>query len=221
MIEIDVPSPSGGSQRKPIWYLVYRVRNTGYALNPALKEEVPGLKTATIEEVNFPTRRFFPHFVLESHEFKKQYLDRIIPAAKQAIQLREDPGVELHNSVDISKVAIPLSNDTVEHNVWGYATWEELDPRIDFFSIYVRGLTNAFRYVDPPGAFRPGDPPGTGRRHSYKTLQLNFWRAGDTLFQHEREIHYGVPIELNPTLQQAVLEKYGIQQRLDYLWVYR
>jgi hypothetical protein len=221
MIEVDIPQPSGKMQRKQIYYLVYRVKNVGYDLNAVPKEEIPGLKEWTVERVNFARRTFIPHFVLESHEFKKQYLDRIVPAAKKPIQDRERPGVPIYNNVEIMSVPIPLSDDRVDRSVWGFATWEDLDPRIDFFSIYIRGLTNAISVTSPAGAFKAGDPPGTGREFTYKTLQLNFWRPGDTQYAHERELHYGVPIESDPAKQQAVLDKYGLKQRLDYLWTYR
>lgn len=221
MIEIDVPQPSGTIQRKRIWYMVYRVKNIGYDLNPVPREELTGLKTWNVERVNFSTRRFFPHFVLESHEFKKQYLDRIIPAAKKPIQLRENPGVELYNSVEITRIPIELSDERIDRSAWGFVTWEDIDPRIDYFSIYIRGLTNATKFVDPPGAFKAGDPPGSGRQFSFKSLQLNFWRPGDTLFEHEKELRYGVPIESNPEKQKDILDKYGLTQRLDYVWVYR
>ena len=42
--------------------------------------------------------------------------------------------------------------------MWGVATWEYVDPRMDFFSIYVKGLTNAYRFADPPGAYKAGEP---------------------------------------------------------------
>ena len=221
MIEVDVPQSSGKMQRKLIWYMVYRVKNVGYDLKPVPGEDVQGQKAFNIEKVNFPTRRFFPHFVLQSHEFHKQYLDRLIPAAKTPIQTRENPGVVLLNSIEMTQIDIPLSDERFDRSVWGYVTWEDVDPRIDYFSIFIRGLTNAFRFEDPPGAFTPGSPPGTGRQFTFKTLQLNFWRPGDTEHEHEKEIHYGVPVESNPDLQQGVLEKYGLTQRLDYLWVYR
>src|SRR4029079_6568416 len=35
--------------------------------------------------------RFFPHFVLHSTEYKKEYLDRVIPAALRPIHAREHP----------------------------------------------------------------------------------------------------------------------------------
>lgn len=229
MIEIDVPQSTGKMQRKLIWYMVYRVKNVGSDLSPVpaaseapQSEDNPSVTAAyDVERVNFPTRRFFPHFVLESHDYKKQYLDRIIPAAKKPIQARENPGVTLLNSIEISQVPIPLSDERFDRSVWGYVTWEDVDPRIDFFSVYVLGLTNAFQFTDPPGRLKPGDPPGTGRIFQFKALQLNFWRPGDTEREHEKEIHYGVPVESDPNKQNAILSTYGLTQRLDYLWVYR
>jgi hypothetical protein len=221
MIEIEIPQPSGAMQRKQVWYMVYRVKNIGYDVSPVIVEPVPGLKTAKSERVNYPTRRFIPHFLLESIEFKKRYIDRVIPAAKRPIQLRENPGPALYDSVEISSVPIPLSDERTDNSVWGYVTWENIDPRIDFFSIFVRGLTNAFSFADPPGAYKPNDPPGTGRVYVFKTLQLNFWRPGDTMFQHEDEFRYGVPVEPDTAKQEAILQRYGLEQRLDYLWVYR
>jgi hypothetical protein len=216
MIEVDVAQPSGKMKRKLVWYLVYRVKNEGLALAPTKTGVTYG-----VQPVNYSTRRLIPHFVLSSHEFGKEYLDRVIPAAQRAIQKREKPGTKLHNSVEITREAIPLSDGRVSHYVWGVATWEDVDPRIDFFSIYVRGLTNAFQFEDPAGAFQPGDPPGTGRLFRFKALQLNFWRPGDTLMENEREISFGVPIDPDPVMQQQILGRYGLDQRLDYLWVYR
>ncbi len=221
MIEVDIPQPTGKMQRKLIWYMVYRVSNRGMSLNPTASEDQYGNKTYTVERVNFPTRRFFPHFVLESVDFQKSYLDRVIPAAQQAIQIRENPGVKLYNSVEMTRAQIPLSDERTERGVWGVVTWEDVDPRIDFLSIYVRGLTNAFDFTDPPGAYRAGQPPGSGRVFVYKTLQLNFWRPGDSYLEHEREIRYGVPVDSDPNLQNYILERFGLPERLDHLWVYR
>ena len=77
--------------------------------------------------------------------------------------------------------------------MWGVATWEFVDPRMDFFSIYVKGLTNAYRFADQPGAYKVGDAPATGRRFAQKTLKLNFWRPGDEIDPREDEIFYGIP----------------------------
>lgn len=224
MVYIDIPQPTGKMQRKQIWYMAYRVKNIGFDLKPIPTDQDPappeGEAVFGIERVNYPTHRFFPHFVLESHEYKKQYLDRVIPAAKEVIQSREKPGVPMYNSVEISQVPIPLSDGRIDRSVWGYVTWEDIDPRMDYFSIYVRGLTNAFEFVDP-ASFKPGDQPGTGRLFSFKTLQLNFWRPGDTERQHEGEISYGVRVDADPIKQAEILAKYGLTERLDHLWIFR
>lgn len=196
-IWVDVPQANGQMQRQLIWYMVYHVRNTGQSMRPVRQDD----GTVLIEPAERDIR-FFPQFVLESHEFKKAYLDRVIPAAVQAIQRREDPNRTLLNSVDIGAKLVPVSTDLVDKSVWGVATWEGIDPRIDFFSVYVEGLTNAYRWVDPPAAFKQGHPPTSGRVLLQKNLMLNFWRPGD-----EREdgqtIYYGIP------------------DKVDYSWVYR
>jgi hypothetical protein len=216
MIEVDVPLSAGGSQRKQVWYLVYRVRNTGQVLKPV--EGQGGIYTAEIAQGG-PVR-FIPQFVLASQDrtatgqpVSKEYLDRVIPAAVAAISERETPGRKLLNTVEVSKQPIPVSSDRIDKSVWGVATWTDIDPRIDFLSIYVGGLTNAYQWNDIPGEFKPGDQPGKGRHFSRKMLQLNFWRPGDELQLSEREYRYGVPI--------GKADLYGVADGVAYQWVYR
>ncbi len=221
MIEVDLPQPSGKVQRKIIWYLVYGVRNVGTELKPTPTGDVAGLKSFKIEVSPGSDRRFFGHFVLQSHDYDKAYLDRIIPIANEAIARREKPGVKLHNSIEISRIPIPISDERNDRSVWGVVTWEDVDPHIDFFSIYVRGLTNAFQFEDTPGGFKAGDSPGTGRIFRSKTLQLNFWRPGDALYTHEEEFRYGVPVDSDPDIQNKLNQTYGLEQRVDHRWLYR
>jgi hypothetical protein len=168
--------------------------------------------------------RFFPHFVLHSTEYGKEYLDRVIPAALGPIQAREFPGRPdqvLYNSLTISSVPIAKSDDKTDNGVWGVVTWTDVDPRIDYFVVYVQGLTNAYKFVDPPGAYKAGDAPGAGRQILKKTLQLNFWRPGDTVDPNEEEIHFGCRLDPDPAEQQNILKEYGIDKPVDYVWVYR
>ena len=216
MIEVDVPPASGGAQRKLVWYFVYRVRNTGQVLKPVQRED--GVYTAKLTKDG--SIRFLPQFVLESQDRQPSgeptsiaYLDRVIPVAVAAIAQREMPGQRLLNSVEMAEQPIPVSGERIDRGVWGVATWTDVEPRIDFFSIYVGGLTNAYRWEDTPGAYHPGDFPGKGRQFARKTLQLNFWRPGDELMQSERELRYGVP------LGQADL--YGVPPGVAYRWLYR
>lgn len=220
MIIVDVPQPSGRMKRKLIWYMVYRVKNNGNHMRPSSKQDQWGHKTYTTDRVHH-TVRFFPQFILESHDYKKAYLDRLIPAAKGPIRKREDPNIRLYDSVNISSVDIKVSTPRTDRSVWGVAMWENVDPKIDFFSIYIKGLTNAYIWEDPPGAYKPGDPPGKGRQFTYKTLKLNFWRTGDAVNPHEKEIHYGVPTYTDRKKQDIVHKAYGVSEAVDHLWIYR
>lgn len=198
MIWVDVPLPGGKMQRKLIWYLLYKVKNNGGQVTTVPQPD----GTYKVEKLDEPVT-FEPQFVLESLEYKKAYLDRVIPVAVEAIRKKEDPARRLLNSIEIAAKPIPVSTDRSDNSVWGVATWEDVDPRIDFFSIYVQGLSNAYRWIDPPGAYKKGDAPGKGRILTSKTLRLNFWRPGDEYAEDQREIRFGIP------------------GKVDYEWVYR
>ena len=100
------------------------------------------------------------------------------------------------------------------------AVWEDVDPRIDHFSVYVRGLTNALKFADDQN-FPVGGKPTQGRLYTYKTLQLNFWRPGDTRDEHESEIRYGTPVFPEDAENERMLKLYSLDNRVDYSWIYR
>lgn len=164
-VHVDEPMPDGRMQDKLVWYLVYSVKNTSD-------------KPVT----------FVPYFVLVN-DAGKVYPSRVIPLATPLIRKREDANRPLLNTSEmIGRInPTPKGQDTT---VWGVATWEDIDPATDRFSIYVQGLTNAYRWIDPPGVFQKGDPPGKGREFFAKTLILNFWRPGDKELEHEEEIRF-------------------------------
>jgi hypothetical protein len=210
MIYVDIPQASGKMQRKLLWYMVYTVKNTGKVLVPTPDKELTYEKDLTdkqkVYQIKEDTKpiRFIPEFLLEGSNrikagdgFTKSYPDRVIPIAVGPIQTREDPNRKLLTSVDISKEI------AVGETLWGVATWEDIDPRIVRFSVFVTGLTNAYKWKDAPGGYKAGDPIGKGRQLFKKTLKLNFWRPSDEYFEHEEEIRYGIP------------------GHPDYEWVYR
>jgi hypothetical protein len=102
--------------------------------------------------------------------------------------------------------------------LWGVATWEDVDPRIDFLSIFVKGLTNAYDYRQPADPAIAGEPPS---KFKMKTLQLNFWRPSDSQAEGAAEIRYGVPKSADPIKQAEFIAPYGLTEPLDHLWVYR
>ncbi len=223
MISVDIPQADGSTVSQQVIYLVYAVRNNGRHLSPSSQPDALGRPTYTVEPVNHSIR-FFPNFILQCHDYDRAYLDKVIPAAIEKIRKREDPNRTFYNSVTISNVDIPISTDLEDNSVWGVATWVGVEPRSDFFSVYVRGLTNAYRWQDPEGEFKPGDKPGTGRRFTYKTLQLNYWRPGDSINVNEREFRYGVPNQNQLSAGKTddeILKMYRIPERVDYQWIYR
>jgi hypothetical protein len=166
-------------------------------------------------------RRFFPHIVLRSHDYNKEYLDRVIPSALKPVSERERVGRPLLNSVQMAATKVMMSDGRIDRGVWGIATWEDVDPRTDHFSVYIQGLTNAYKFLETSDDFKPEDPPGKGRQFKFKTLQLNFWRPGDSVLEHETEVRYGIPVMRNEGEQAEVFQKYGVDKRLDYRWIYR
>jgi hypothetical protein len=154
-------------------------------------------RSVLVMPVNKPVK-FVPQFSLESQDDSHNvYPDHVMPMAMIAIRQREDPNRVFLNTVEMTR-EIPVGQ-----TFWGIATWEDIDPKITHYSIFVNGLTNAYRFTDDPGVYKVGDPIGKGRHLTRKTLKLNFWKPGDPYLEHEEEVRYGIPGEV------------------DYEWLYR
>ena len=208
---VDVPVGSGKLQRKLVWYMVYRVRYRGGDLRPAA-DEVGGSKLyQRLESVSYDSRRFFPLVTLKDHVSGQEYLDRIIPSAKEMIAAREQITAPLYNSVEITRQRIPLSADESAPGVWGVLTWIDVNPNVDYLSLYVSGLTNAFQQ----------DGEGDDAPYRRKALQLNFFRPGDAMSQTEDFIRFGMPSFENPEEQAYILDKYNMPEPLNYRWIFR
>jgi hypothetical protein len=197
MLDIDVPAAESRMQRKRIWYLVYRVKNVG-GRRVLMGEGEGGVADPAkrrVEAFEKPVR-FVPQFVLESLEpvedseglaSYRAYLDRLVPSAMEAIRVREDAKRQFLDSVEMSVGEIAPGEER-----WGVAIWEDVDPRIDFFSIYVRGLTNAVRWRQRPGSvIKADDPPGSDMEETLEALRLDFWRPGDQREAGDREMSVG------------------------------
>jgi hypothetical protein len=200
MIWVDVPQASGHMQRKLLWYTVYSVTNTGKVMVPQENADLPyktveGRKTWKVETSDKPVR-FIPQFILEGRTRLEEgqgttiaYPDKLIPVAVAPIRAREDKARRFFTTPEMCR-EIPVGE-----TVWGVVTWQDVNPQIDFFSIYIQGLTNAYRWKDQPAGLTANDPAGKGRKLVRKTLKLNFWRPSDEYYEHEQEIRYGVPGE--------------------------
>ena len=149
--------------------------------------------------------RFLPSFTLEGHDslkenqgFTKLYPDRVIPVAMGPIGTREDAHRKFLTTEEMGRKELKVGE-----TAWGIATWEDLDPKINRFSVLVVGLTNAYRWEDTPGEYKEGDSLGKGRKLLRKTLKVNFWSPGDEFSKDEGEFRLGDP------------------NRVDFEWIYR
>ena len=185
---IRVPGADG--KERLVWYMIYHVKNgpTKYFVDDPNSEK---REDVIAEPVTEPFL-FLPRFILESHDVKQTYDERILPDVVAAIRNREDKNRPLLTTVQMTG-EIPPSTETADRSVWGVATWEGVDPRTDRFTIFVHGLTNAYKWEDAPGVYKKGDPLAKGRTYLYQVLKLNFWRPSDTRFEHEDEIRFGIP----------------------------
>jgi len=191
-IDVDVPGPDMKMRRRRLLYMVYRVRNVGG--RRSVERDDP-LKRLTREAVEKPIR-FLPHFVLESIEglsadegrlAYRGYLDRVVPSAVEPIRRREAVPGRLYDSASMVETEIQPGESR-----WGVAVWENIDPRIDYFSIFIRGLTNAIRWrVDPQARFTADGPPGLGTEHALESLRLDFWSPSDEADHSEDAISVG------------------------------
>jgi len=130
-----------------------------------------------------------------------------------------------------------MAKNEVDPGVWAVAIWENVNPNIDYVSVQIQGLSNAYRLKDPE------------KKTSFaKTLQLNFWRPGDAVGQQRDDLTYGVPlvddareqirickfydlpgnnegqkyvVELEPQFWEPDFGQIRFIKTLDYLWIYR
>jgi len=155
--------------------------------------------------------RFTPHFVLATHRLVLEtvsvtdpetgktewqtesipiaYDDRIIPLALPKIAKRE--GMK---ALPETTVSIPLKEIASGEDVWGVAMWTDIDPRINEFSIFVSGLTNAYQWSNKTtadGTYENTGKLGEGRILKRRVLKLDWWRVGDKNSLNETQIHFG------------------------------
>ena len=203
----------GQPEERATWYLIYRIRNLGRHLLPKAATDEFGHDQYTFQAVNH-TVRFFPLFVLRDHEQGRSYRDQILPNAVARIHAQEirDPKIRLRDSVEMSELPLEVSTKATDRGLWGVATWDGIDPRTDFFSVYVQGLSNAY-HIEP--ADEKGLPPSL----TYKTLQLNIRRPGDTEHQHVNEFRLGLPAT-GDQASPAMLKRYGMPSPAAHRWVF-
>ncbi|MCA9114875.1 MAG: hypothetical protein KDA79_07285 [Planctomycetaceae bacterium] len=177
MVTVNVTDPTTGKKKlERIWYLAYRVVN-----RPLDRPD----RTATepSNELDPPPRQrplFIPEFTLVTDDNSEQFVyeDVLIPEAQAEISRRER--MPLKNSVEIAG-QIPEVTDPealAPNALFGVAMWRNIDPRVDFFTVYLTGFSSGYRVV----AGQDGE-----QLNYRRTIVVDFQRPGDEFDQTERE----------------------------------
>lgn len=157
LIEVEIP----GKGRRKVHYMYYKIVNrTG------------------------EPRQLVPQLTLVTDEGKR-YEETVLPRAVRLIQAKEDGSKPLLGAVENAGTLPPSTKDGIDDAVYGVAIWDNVDFKADAFSVYVRGLSDAFQ-VD---ASTEGGQPVT----RYKALRIDFARPGDERSPHSREIQIKDP----------------------------
>ena len=209
--KLKIPTGNGGVSNKNVWYMIYRVRDTNQTMtfdsvkDPKFDHVENVLKYG--EKVADEKKSFTPRFTLEgwiantkgAGYSKVTLRDSVDPIIVQQIRNREDANQVLLDTHQMSKAKIPAASNEADPGVWGVAVWEDVDPRIDYVSVFVKGLTNAFRL-----GRNDGDPS------KLKTLQLNFWRPGDMVAEQNDRVAFGIPLVDDPRQQVLITQRYDL-----------
>jgi hypothetical protein len=159
VIKVSVPGRKG---ERVCWYLWYQVTN--FSKEP---------------------RNFIPDFEFVTRDKNTVYHDEVLPSVQEAIRRVEDPSnyQKIKNSVTIALEPIPPSKPNAPRPVTGVAIWDDVDPEVNVYSIFVSGLSNGWAVTDPI-------PPSTKPVVRRKTLQLDFKRVGDPAARRSDDVRF-------------------------------
>jgi len=189
MIWVNTTDPQTGAvSRDQIWYLAYRT------VNRTLAARIDDSNTTPVNVLDpLPGKpRFIPEFMLQTYEQREgdvptiTQLDEVIPEAVaqvNQIERRRTTEPKFLNSVEIVQpLPEPVPNDEANPDwIYGVATWKNIDPETDFFSITMRGFSNGYELRQgPDGA------PLIWR----KSIVQKFTRLGDRFDPTQREFAF-------------------------------
>lgn len=196
LVRMPVDDPrTGKSSRELVWYMVYRLIPRDYTelagegrADLVRKLEDPERDPANVKDPVVANSLQMPRFLLRTEDqgAEQEYLDEVNLQIQKAVFLREmgrkAASLKLHNSVEaITEVQEPVSSsdpDPLARAIYGVAVWRNVDPKTDYFTIYMSGLTNAYQITMGEGGARTVEE---------KVVMQKFARPGDEFLQEEKE----------------------------------
>jgi hypothetical protein len=179
LISVDLTDPQTGEKsRQLVRYLPFRIVNR-QLLRPV--DETDRTPINQYDQRPSPPV-FIPQFTLVTNDNLRQeiYQDVVLPEAQAAINRRE--GRQYLNTIEIAgelpaETALDAKEGDV-HAVYGVATFLNVDPEADFFTIFATGFSNAYQAT--PAA---GGPDAK----SIRTIVIDYARPGDRFAVGEHE----------------------------------
>ena len=180
MLEVTLTNPKTGKrQRENIWYLVYK------AINRPLqkKTDATNTKPQNDDDQEPSEQLFVPVFTLRTDDItdgmpvQEIHQDVILPEAQAAINRRE--GRNYKNSVEIMQPVPPATPEDQgdENAIYGVVMFRGVDRETDYFTVYMSGFSNGYRYVDGPVKFAKLKEDGPKRRIDTRRCRLERGRG--------------------------------------------
>lgn len=202
LMRLPVVDPATGkTSDELVWYMVWRLIPRDYtelagAGRPDLLKKLSDPDQDPLNDTDALRANSIqiPRFViqLEDEGVMTRYEDEVNLQIQKAVFAREmgrkGENLKLLNSVEaIQEVSAPVSNDPavdpdpLAKAVYGVAVWRNIDPKTDFFSVRISGLTNAYRiHKDDSGQQAVAE----------KVVVQKFKRPGDEFLQDEAEFRF-------------------------------
>lgn len=210
MVRMAVVDPkTSQSSRELVWYMVYRIIQRDYTeLAGDGQEDLlkklsdPEHDPANAQDAVQAAPLMIPRFVLRVDDkgSEREHIDELNLEIQQAVFSREfgkrGSNLRLLNSIEaigetpdpVKSIGPEADRNPLDKAVYGVAVWRNVDPKTDFFTVFMAGLTNAYRIST--------DTSGQELVEG-KVVQQKFARPGDEFLQDEQEFRVvGQPVWL-------------------------
>ena len=183
---LEVTNPvTKQKERKLVWYLVYKATLPA-VFRPKVDTEREPENVRDAEPVNV----LVPEITLitEDDNNFRVHPDQVIPEAQEAIIEREklllknsnQNTTDIDNLVEL-ETGDPAPDQSSQKDVYGVATWTDIDPATDFFSLYFSGFSNGYRVKQGPN---------NSELIERRIIVQKCWRPGDEFEQDEKEFRF-------------------------------